>query len=619
MNFLDKLKSIFIDEFKMGAEMHSSKPIVYIDPDKLDVWRISREVEIIRSALIDAKFLTEGQRLPALSPEELERMEKDENLKAVVEKIRPHLQELENIMLEHYEQDYPGISHAVVKEHLLNTLFNSTGGGPFSSKRLVEDMCVINTPLEGELDPDEMYTGHGVFSLVDIGYSKEHIRPLPGTKELWEQFSGEHEGEHCNQPVNEKEPGIARDIVTLNGEIGSDLAALETLRKNGHHDVAQAVIDMRVLGAADGDYKHATSFFVDKDAQYHVATEEEYSAIVIFKNEMNDAVAEASGYSRKDAELLRKKDPQSYADFLERQIEAGNFPLKRAMTTIEIQDEFMKRMGVSYGDFLSMPVEKVPEMVKKYLEVEAQTGFVRIHPQSEFLEGMAKQYVGAVRRVFTEETKPVDGTVFSREKKNVPAEIKEDPDAKEAEWDAKLKDEAEFQRYEIMDKAVSKVLGITEQEASDLSINDQKKYIQAVKQALKNGEIDSHMSIRMSWDDQQKEIAKVFGKTVEQLDDIPTSIKDKISEYLEKRGVFSQTVYNPHLLPAIDGFIKDNEMTGDKEVGASAKTDHRTALMQNSTEITAERRQGADSSPSLHAKVDGANNRQPYQFYTSLT
>jgi hypothetical protein len=43
MDVVAKLIRLLQDDYKVGAEMRSGKPVIYIDPNKFDTWRLDRD------------------------------------------------------------------------------------------------------------------------------------------------------------------------------------------------------------------------------------------------------------------------------------------------------------------------------------------------------------------------------------------------------------------------------------------------------------------------------------------------------------------------------------------------------------------------------------------------
>ena len=56
MDIMKKLIRLLQDDYKVGVEMHSGKPIVYIDPDRVDMWRLQNNLTKLDKAAVAAQM-----------------------------------------------------------------------------------------------------------------------------------------------------------------------------------------------------------------------------------------------------------------------------------------------------------------------------------------------------------------------------------------------------------------------------------------------------------------------------------------------------------------------------------------------------------------------------------
>ncbi len=584
MDILGAIKSIFIDEYKMGVERQSKKPVVYVDVDQIDPYqqseplfeRLMQTVKDIQSkvSLTDGPFDLRNEKHLDQVPEDLrERLVKD--LSEVADIVRPQLEEF-----------HPGLTADVSNVKLAQLLAAAFNEGPFSDRGLLKDhgICVINEPKGHEIDPEHLIKD-GVFGFTKgiNRFNTEHLRPLPGDKELWDQLIGEHEGEHCNQTENDKKTPEERDVKTLNGETDSDLAALKSMREEGHPEVAQAWIDIRIIATAEGDTTHATSIFLEEGAEFKEATLANLNAAKDLTTEMNRAVQTISGLDDGQAETLRKKDPQRYADYLEEQIKTGDFPVEHRMSDSKIKAKLEDEMGIKPGGIWEYPNEKFPQLLETYKKLEQNGGFQTRADNPELLKKMSEQYIGATRRLFIENTTP--------EKPIVPKPAAAaSPESEERPLTERLQENARTEIYNSMDRNVARKLGISEEQASNLYDTNQERYMKLVEGMIKDGTYDTKSTVPLSKQEIDSKVAKLYGVDQKNLPKIPYALKDKAESYLEEKGETSFTTNNPYLIDAAKKQIEEQkEASAPEAAEPQASTCAKSPFAENAAECTGQK------------------------------
>ncbi len=129
-----------------------------------------------------------------------------------------------------------------------NALKAPAGAKSFQITNLQASFVVVNTQGANADSKNEI-------ARVMSGIRADRLKTVPGTTAIWDRLVGEHEGEHGNRD-NVNAPTLREIIVE---EARADLQSLQWLRANGHNDVAQALMDYRVLSAVhSADATHAT-------------------------------------------------------------------------------------------------------------------------------------------------------------------------------------------------------------------------------------------------------------------------------------------------------------------------------------------------------------------------
>ncbi len=149
------------------------------------------------------------------------------------------------------------------------------------------------------------------------------LKPPPGPEGIWDRFIGVHEGTHCNDTLDLS--NLTHTDILLS-EIKGDLASMQWLKDNNHHDVAQAFTDYRILGAAFNDkIHHATGFAINTNG--HIQNTEDYiKAVKEVGPRMLQAVSDEHDLgSQKNAQKMAGRNPGRFVRTIERAIERGEF------------------------------------------------------------------------------------------------------------------------------------------------------------------------------------------------------------------------------------------------------------------------------------------------------
>jgi hypothetical protein len=539
MTVMDKLIRLLKDDYKVGAELQSGKPIVYIDPKKIDQWRLD----------IDSK--------------------------------RKNWDGVAAQMAEQLDAQYPGLSQKLTQKELIELVKDSLKLGPFALKFDHDQVsngliCIINEPQRNEISIDQIYNTFGISST----FNPSHLRPLAGRNSEWAQFVGEHEGEHCNQdPIYSNDPEA--EVKTLGGEVLSDRAALENLRKEGKHEMVAQIIAIRALAAANGGHTHATSIFLS-DPEFTGVTREHLDAAKKFKDEMCIGVAANLGITPDEAEELRLKDPQKFARAVDEEMKKGEIPALREMDDEKLKSVIAQKMGITLEELEKADVKKINEVYQK-LKADGQT-LDRGQPNPH-VNKYIQSYLDATKVLFVADTTPAPTPEVAPE---IPAAIiakpPEVPTAEEAAAKLKLdlEIEAATEANQIMEDIVAKTLGITSDEAKELSSNDPNKYHQTVKDALDKGMVSLQTTTLLPEDKIQEITAKRLSIPIEELAKQPAFLVAITFNQLLAEGALTTKRDNPYLKKEIEDIVKGNinsqdssspkiEMNSDTTPATSAK------------------------------------------------
>jgi len=541
MDVIKKLIRLLQDDYKVGVEMRSGKPIIYIDPNKIDAWRLERDA-------------TRGD-LDAVSSQ----------------------------MAEQLDASYPGLSEKFTREELIQLTKDSLKLGPFAHHHQGDSpICLINQPHGDEIKPEKIYDTFG----LSTSFTPAHLIPLPGTTSDWAQFIGEHEGEHCNQdPVYSDDPEAG--LKTLDKEIRSDRAALETLRKEGKIDIIDTIIAIRVLAAANGDYTHATSIFLD-EPDFEGAKKEHFDAAERFREEMCLAVSESLGISNDEAEILRKSDPQKFAKTVNDALEKGKIPALRDMSEESMIKRLSQEMGISEEDFKNLDSSKLKDVQIIYDKLKVD-GALRDHGDSNpHINKYIKQYISATKLLFIKDTTPaVDAspTVLDNKKSSpVVSKVAVPAPKSQEEIDAQLEDDlrkdAELETDKAIDQIVAKSLGLNQEQTFDLLLSDPKRYYDTLEKELQKGSIPLQTSFYLDFAQTSDLVAKKLGVQPDKLQEQPIFLRKMAIMQLEEEGHLVTKRDNPYLKEILedrvkkyrqDTLINEKPTTDDKQISTEPK------------------------------------------------
>jgi hypothetical protein len=245
------------------------------------------------------------------------------------------------------------------------------------------------------------------------GFNPSYFRTLPGSEADYQAWTGAHEAEHSNQMPTEFSVNASTRIQqTLGKEVLSDMAGLNILRAQGKDDVVQAIIDTRILGAANGSTAtHATSIFLD-DPAFEGVTPEHVSAAMSFKNVMLNIVQNEAGLTRDSAETLRIQYPHEFAALIQQRIDRdGGFPTSLDKTWPDTKQLVADRMGVSLSEFDRLGPESAAEIAAAWGELREE-GKLSVPVTNPYVSEYITQYLGATERMFVPDAAPETAPTF---------------------------------------------------------------------------------------------------------------------------------------------------------------------------------------------------------------
>ena len=541
MAVMDKLIRLLQDDYKVGAEMRSGKPIVYIDPDKIDLWRLNRD--------------------------------SDKGDEAAIAKQ----------MADQLDESHPGISENFSQNELVQLVRDSLSDGPFAKKSNTANygaVCIINEAKGSELKADEI--GPNFYELGK-SFKSDHLVKLPGTNADWAQLIGEHEGEHCNQdPYYNNDPNAR--VKALDGETRSDRAGIETLRKEGKFEVVEAYKAIRAIRAANGDYDHATGIFLD-DEQFTGATAESFDAAKRFREEMCMGVGEVAGISEASAEAMRTADPQKFAKFAEEAMQAGKIPVLRDISHDQAIALIGKKLGFEEDEAEKVTGISSTQMAEAYQQLKEEGALQDRGQPNPYINRYIQDYIKATGVLFVKDTSPVDAPApvepeaEAPTEPETPAETAEEtpaePSAEEAEQEKKkkaaaedilLQQEAELEYETAMLEIVQKKLGISQEDAQDLQLTDPPRYYQIVETTLQESSTPIQTSKRRPQEEIDEMIGKKLGVPSEQIYSLPPLLHQKADTEL----LAEDKVYIKRDNPFVKGLIEDQISTFKKNTAEAA-------------------------------------------------
>lgn len=218
-----------------------------------------------------------------------------------------------------------GVDSAGFTDKQIAILVKRSFAGPFGHAMEVNDLsgkamriCLANGP-EGSIEQ------HNDTLLKQAKIDLSKVSAIPGWEQHRERLFGIHEGTHCNQDMNTK--GMSeekKDIFLLGREAEGDRAAVNWARQNNLQEVAQALIDIRALGALEGDDpRHATAILIDRPDI--VASQQHIDAARDFKFQMVIGLSENLHISLDDAVDMFVRKRELFIGHIDKLLAKGAF------------------------------------------------------------------------------------------------------------------------------------------------------------------------------------------------------------------------------------------------------------------------------------------------------
>lgn len=153
------------------------------------------------------------------------------------------------------------------------------------------------------------------------GVPVDKLKNIPGSEALWDKAVGIHEGTHCERP---QAPVTVQD--TLTDEVRADMNAVSWLRDNGHKDVAEALIDYRILGSVHKiDVVHADGMALQLGGTASI-TADYMTAAQSIRSQVLGVIRDEHGVgSLKNAEKYIAKFPKRCIETVEKALFNGEF------------------------------------------------------------------------------------------------------------------------------------------------------------------------------------------------------------------------------------------------------------------------------------------------------
>lgn len=524
MGVIDDIVRLLKDDYKVGVENKSKTPVIYLNPNRVDLWLV-------------------------------ERATKREDKELLAEQIARQV-----------DEQYPGLSLKLTTDQLVFLLKESLTDGPFAREVKEElGVCIVNQPFSDTFKKDTVLHGLG----ISKNFRPEHLNALPGSNAVWRELIGMHEGEHCNQTgIKVLDPNA--EIKVLEHETRADRTALETTEAAGHHDVAKAYKSIRAIAAANGDVNHATSIFLDQES-FDGITAEHLSAAQNFRKEMLASAAAELGISTMEAESLRTDDPQKFAKIVGDAQLQGKIPVPVAMSVAEIRTRVATEMGLSDTALNALEQSKLGDITQTYNKLKANGEFIKDGDQNPHIQTYIRNYVDAVQFLCIPDTSPALKqevkleTAVTTPEDTVPQEESDLP----SEGD--LMYEAERQQAWRMNEAVSESLGITEDDADELRLHSPVAYLEKLEDLLKADKVPLTTTHSVSDQKRNEIIAKTHGIEATALDEFKKNdqfIYDTAVGMLEQANAFTRTHDNPHMKKTIETYILETR----KEIAAEVET-----------------------------------------------
>ncbi|QQG35234.1 MAG: hypothetical protein HYS17_06600 [Micavibrio aeruginosavorus] len=527
MDAIKKLIRLLQDDYKVGIETQSKMPVIYIDPNKFDLKNIKSHILA-------------------------------KNTEGIAQEVATQL-----------DEQYPGISEKMSKKELAQIVSDSLTYGPFRDPVLNKHgLCLINQPLGDIAKKDKILDTLG----VTLNYDSRHFKPLPGDSSNWTQMIGEHEGEHCNQdPILSIDP--MANLKTLDGEIKSDRAALATLRKEGHHDIAKAMIDIRALAAANGDDHHATGIFLD-NPEYTGVTKDHFKAAQSFKHQMVLMASESLQITLEESERLRVTEPRKFASTVKDAMDNGIYPGLRDMDETEIENHLADKLGLTLDEFSEQGPQRLREIMPLYYALKATDQLKTRDQEQPHVRDYITAYIGAVDRLMVADTPPLpdhpaavkkntyskpDGTALPTEEQMAQNQSRT------------LEAKASLESESAIDEAIHKVVKISQEDIDNMKENDPGRYAEIADRLLSQGKISFKTELTLDSDHTDALIAKELGMSREDLRETPQFLKDLAYNKLQGEGALAITIDNPHMKGKVEediSYYRDIAKEREHEISA---------------------------------------------------
>ncbi len=561
MNVFEKLIRFLQDDYKVGVESTTVKPVIYIDPRKFDTWALDRASEDFERT---SKRLKEAKEKAELEPEP-ERTKQLEKIAKRQDRAEKEFNEVyANEARTQFEEQRPGISRRFTDEELAEITIGAQNGGMYQLA-IRNDLSLISLGPKHYHNMDELFSRAAPFK-------REHLREMPGPQSLWLEAIGAHEGRHTSHVVT---LGMLPEK-RMQFEADSDFAAMEVLIRNGRHDMVQAWIDFRAIAAANPRSSenpfaiHAVGIFISNPTLMP-PTQQHLDAAKDFRQEMINAVAAQSGMKPDEAEKLRTEDPQKFVQIVQQALDAGKIPAKKI---VEVSFEDAKKliaadMGLTIEQFDQLGPDKLADINKSYDKLKAQGVFTK-DETNPHIKLYVEQYVGAVQRRLVADTSPkVDATAEAKKEDaptppapsgtTVPTPAKPEPTAAEkiaALTDDDHKKNAEYSYKDVAIAAVSKHLGISEYDTKNLT---NREFIATLDELLKAGKIPGTLKMERSIPEMEQVFYKAMDMTAEQIDTLDMNKAIIAFEKLNNAGAFHQEYQNPLLVDRLKAYVDEQQ------------------------------------------------------------
>lgn len=475
---MERLVRSLKNDFKLGVEATTDKPIVYLDPNRLDSWSVNRLLGREEGAPFTYKDLVAQ--------------------KILLEQISQQL-----------DEQRPGLSEKIPPGELLGYIVGSSVIGAFVGfEARKQGVTIVGMPKAEEYIKDTIPKTYGLVGgksesepadpndphkyidelTSDIPFNLSHFKPFPGSTSDWQEMVGRHEGGHVNQEATFKRSLFGADLLMMNLEIQADRESLSAMKQTGRQDVADAFAMMRVISAAEGDHLHATSIFLDKEEPVK-ATQQHLVAAASFKDVMIKGVAIELGILNIEAADLRKVDPQRFVRALDKAIENNRFTLTQEIFDDRKEARIAEEMGLTDQEYKKLGTDKIPDILKAYDTLKSQNQFVDPdHKSNPHILEYIKSYSHAVKNLFIEDTtpeakpEPETKTLIRKSTADVIASLTNE----------QMKDKAESSSMNSTTFAVAKHLGISYDEANDLregTIEQKTQFLNVAEKLLQEDKI----------------------------------------------------------------------------------------------------------------------------------